>query len=323
MNPARRLLVPSVLVCALLAALALAATASAEVRVGEASAPVNPLVAPDANVIAATAEYDSGTGRLTMTVTTAAAPKPPTGEEQFTMYAGVATPRVCAIAAEFPAFPTFNFVLPYEAEAPAQWVINENETSTPKFPETAGLAAMTVEGTKTTFSVTAPKAVNQPYNCAVAEVVDFNAGEADVLLFPLTAKVEPPAPPAQTPADNSGPASSSGPPPAPPAHAPGALAIAKSKPLKLEGGKWRTVRIKVSNTGGTATAAGSLRLKAPRGVLVKPERQRLPVLTPGSSWTVSARVQLTATAKAKSTIALTASAASLIARGSLALKLKG
>jgi len=319
MNPARRLLVPSVLGWALLAALALAATASAEVRLGEASAPVNPLVAPEANVIAATAEYDSGTGRLTMTVTTAAAPKPPTGEERFTMYAGVDTPHVCALASEFPAFPTFNFVLPYEAEAPAQWVIHENEAS----PETAGLAAMTIEGTKTTFSATAPKAVNQPYNCVVAEVVNFNAGEADVLLFPLTAKVDPPTPPAQTPADNSPPASSSGRPPAPPAAAPGALAIAKSKPLKLEGGKWRTVRIKVSNTGATATAPGSLRLKAPRGVLVKPERQRLPVLAPGSSWTVSARVQLTETAKATSTVALSASAASLIARGSLALKLKG
>lgn len=44
---------------------------------------------------------------------------------------------------------------------------------------------------------------------------------------------------------------------------------------------------------GLGDGAGSLRLKAPRGVLVKPEKQKLPVLGAGESWTVTAKVQLT------------------------------
>jgi uncharacterized membrane protein len=117
-------------------------------------------------------------------------------------------------------------------------------------------------------------------------------------------------------------------PPAPaatpaPAPAPAALSIAKSKPLKLKAGKSRTVKIKVTNTGGTATGPGSLRVKAPAGVLVKPETQKVPVLLPGGSWTLSVRVQLTAKAKERSTISLTGTAPGLSAKGSFVVKLLG
>ncbi len=89
-----------------------------------------------------------------------------------------------------------------------------------------------------------------------------------------------------------------------------ALSIAKAKkPLKLKVGKWATVKVKVTNTGGATTAPGSLQLKATKGVIVKPAAsQKLPVLLPGGSWTVSYRVKLTAKAKKSSTLSLVGAA---------------
>lgn len=64
-------------------------------------------------------------------------------------------------------------------------------------------------------------------------------------------------------------------------------------------------------------------MKQAKGVLVKPEVQKLPGLAPGTSWTLSARVQLTARAKPKSTLSLTGTApGATTATGSLLVKLK-
>jgi adhesin HecA-like repeat protein len=101
------------------------------------------------------------------------------------------------------------------------------------------------------------------------------------------------------------------------------LSLAKAKPLKLAAGKWKTVKVTVTNTGGTVVPQGSLRLKAPKGVVVRPGRQKLPSLLPGDSWTVSARVKLTAKAKAKSTVRLAASSGGLTAGGALVLTRTG
>ena len=81
--------------------------------------------------------------------------------------------------------------------------------------------------------------------------------------------------------------------------------------------------MKVTNTGGTATAPGSLRLKTTKGVLVKAARQKVPALLPGGSWTVSYKVKLTAKAKKSSTLSLAATAGSLTAKGSLVVKSLG
>lgn len=127
---------------------------------------------------------------------------------------------------------------------------------------------------------------------------------------------------APTPPATSGSSTSDGPPPpAAPAGRP-ALAIAKPKPLALKVGKWTTVKLTVKNTGATGTGPGSLRVKAPKGVVIKPERQRLPALAPGASWAVSVRVELTSGAKPKSTLPLTAAASGVTASGSLVVKLK-
>lgn len=319
MNRARKLLVPSILVCALLA-LALAATASAEVRVGEATAPANPSLNPQADVIAAKAEFDSSTGSLTFAVTTVAPPSPGTEAEpsELQMAAGLVTTNTCSLLTfNTPAFPMFAFEYQYAEDIPPVWRIIESAAAEPKLPETLGVAVKSTVGTTTTLSAMVPKAVNGPFNCAVAYVLDPSSSTAPELLFFPIAVPQPPPPPVTTPA----PTQSQAPPPAPQAVA--ALSIAKAKPLKLKAGKWKTVRIKVADTGSAATAPGSLRLKAPRGVLVKPEKQRLPVLSAGGSWTVSAKVQLTAKAKKKSKLALTATAGGLTAKGTLVLKRQG
>jgi hypothetical protein len=320
MNRTRKLLVPSILVCALLA-LALAATASAEVRVGEATAPANPALNPQADVIAAKAEFDSSAGSLTFAVTTVAAPSPGTETEpsELQMAAGLVTTNTCSrLAFNTPAFPMFAFEYQYAEDIPPVWRIIESAAAEPKLPETLGVAVKSTVGTTTTLSAMVPKAVNGPFNCAAAYVLDSSSSTAPELLFFPIAVPQPPPPPVTIPA----PTQSQAPAPTAP-QAVAALSIAKAKALKLKAGKWKTVRIKVANTGGAATVPGSLRLKAPRGVLVKPEKQRLPVLSAGGSWTVSAKVQLTAKAKKKSKLALTATAGGLTTKGTLILKRQG
>jgi hypothetical protein len=322
MSIARRLLAPTTLICALLAALALAATASAEVRVGEKTWPADPAVAAEADIIAAHAEYDSATGSVVFQITTLAAPQPlnAKGEaNESQMLAGLFNPRNCiSTILGDTAYPVLALKSSYAEAGPTFWEIRETSASVPKDPETEGPAAKVSAGTTTTLSMAAPKAANQAFSCAVVGVLDpLGASEPKIVAFPI-AVPPPPAPPAETPKE-SPPAQAAPAPPAP-APAPAALSIAGSKPLQLKEGRWRTVRVKVTNTGGSASAPGTLRLRVPKGVTVKPEAPRLPALPAGGSWTVSTRVRLTEKAKAKSTIALTAAAGGLTAKGSLVLR---
>jgi NPCBM-associated, NEW3 domain of alpha-galactosidase len=184
------------------------------------------------------------------------------------------------------------------------------------------VVAKTVSGATTTLSVTSGSIAAAGYNCAVIGALDNEteeegggevAGGATFTSFPISAPPPPPTPPAAV-------ASSAPPAPAP---APPALSIGKLKPVTLKAGKSQSVRVKVANSGITGTGMGSLRVKAPKGVVVKPERQQIPALAPGKSWTLTVRVQLTAKAKKKSTLSLTAAASGVTASGSLAVTLKG
>jgi hypothetical protein len=322
MNPARRLVAPTILICALLAALALAATASAEIRVGEKTVAPDPSVAPEADIIGARAEYDSTTGSVVFQITTAAAPQPLNveGEEnESQMLGGLFSPRNCtpAIIGDS-AYPLMALRTSYAEGGRTFWELKETSGSIPKAPETEGPATKVSAGTTTTLSVALPKVANQEFSCAVVGVIDpLGPAELRLVAFPI-AVPPPPAPPAETTKTTTAPPSQTGapPPPAPPG---AALSIARSKALTLKEGKWKTVKVKVTNMGGSASAPGSLRLKAPKGVAVKPLAPRLPALPAGGSWVVSARVKLTETAKAKSTIALTAAAGGITAKGSLVL----
>ncbi|HJZ36595.1 MAG TPA: hypothetical protein VJ204_10040 [Solirubrobacterales bacterium] len=319
----RRRLVPTVLLIAFAALMALAGTASAETKVGEYVGAPNSGVPAEANVLGATAEYDSTTGSLRVTVTTAAVPQAqiegkPSGIQ---LNVGLATLPACSLASLVPAagYPVFELEDHYaEPLALAITAESQKEDET-RDPSILSAATKTVEGTKTTLTAQSPRAIGKPYNCVVVGVLDSGTPQ-EFDLFPLTVKPEPPATETKTAA--GAPETK----PAPPALAPppAALSIAKAKkPLKLKVGKWKTVKVKVSDTGGAPTGLGSLRVKAPAGVLVKPEKQKLPILAPGGFWTLPVRVQLTAKAKKTSTLSLVGAAGTLSAKSSLVLKLLG
>src|SRR5262249_14430410 len=134
--------------------------------------------------------------------------------------------------------------------------IQTAEGPKPPFIEN-GPAARTVVGTTINLSGTVASLANQGFNCAAAVMLPSNHEEPVYLIFPIAAPL-PPAPPAETP-KASNPAPTVAPPP--PAPTPAALSIARSKPLRATPGKWTRVRITVTNTGGSSSAPGSLRVK--------------------------------------------------------------
>jgi hypothetical protein len=315
MKRTHRFLVPAVLIAAVLA-LAFAAGASAEVRVGEASAPANPSIPAEADVVHAAASYDSDSGAMSFTLTTLAEPQAEDEEgepSEIQMLIGFLTAtngcKEQALLNQEYTVPGVQIVSMYSEPTEAHI---QTLTSIKEPPVDSGPATRVVNGTTITVSGQVATLANQGFNCAVVTVVSSAFGP-ELLIFPI-AVPSPPAPPADT-TTTPAPTQNVAPPPPPPA--PAALSIAKSKPLKLKPGRWKTVKVTVTNTGGTSTVPGSLRVKAPAGVLVKPETQRLPLLKPGGSWTISTRVRLTAKAKAKSTLALTATAGGAIAKGSV------
>jgi hypothetical protein len=319
-----RLVPTAALLIAFAALLAFAGTASAETKVGEYTGALIPGIPAEANVLGATGEYDSTAGTLNFTVTTAAAPQATLGTEpnEIQLDVGFATLPVCSFSAlqSGAGYPVFELEARY-AQPVALAITAESQAELLSGnPALLSAGTRTVEGTKTTLTAQSAKAVGKPYNCGIVSVQNIENAEGksvqEINLFPLSLKPTPP--PAVTP---PAPVQAQPAPPTPPA---AALSIAKAKkPLKVKVGKWATVKVKVTDSGGTATGPGSLRVKAPAGVLVKPERQKLPVLQAGESWTLSVRVQLTRKAKKSSTLSLVGAAGTASAKGSLVLKVAG
>jgi hypothetical protein len=326
-----RPLAPSILLVAFVAMLLFAATAAAEIKIGEGTSPENTAIAGEADLLKGTAEFDLTTGKVTFGITTRAAQESTPEEKRPSIQYTTAlvtldipcTKEAVEAAIEegkelspFPIFEAISSNLPFTSPPPGQpparaygRVFHSQKELSEFNGEGFVAGSRTVNGTTTTVSVTAPEAVNGPFTCAQI------AAGSEMILFPLTTKPEPPpAPPVVT--------TPTPPAPVPAGPAPGVLSLGKAKPLSLKAGKWATVKLKVTNTGGTAAGQGSLSLKAPKGVVVKPGRQKLPSLLPGDSWTVSFRVKLTAKAKPKSTIGFTASSGALSASGSVLIKTK-
>jgi hypothetical protein len=314
--PRARLRVPSILLLALVAALAFAATAAAETKVGEATSPVNPSIEPEADIVGAKALYDSNTGAVVFSATTAA---PVTSPTELTLDAALFTSaKACSIEAlqGEPSFPAIFTEAPFERPF-GEWFSIEEEEPTPSGPE--GLSATSLSGTTFTVNLATAKAANRPYNCAI--VATFNTGsgfeEIDSVAFPIAVP-----PPVELVVERTvtvpAPAQ-----PAPTTPPPGVLTLGKLKPQQLKVGKWATIKVTLTNSGGSATPQGSLKLKAPQGATVKPGGQKLPALPPGESWTLSFRVKLSASAKKKSTLSLTGAAGGLGVNGSLILKAVG
>lgn len=335
--PRRRLLPLTVFIAAAVALLALAGVAAAETKIGEGTSPEQPTLPGEADLLKATASYEVGTGTITFELTTReASESTPEAERPEVTYIGglVTAPTVCdraTIEAEgmkeaeegkessllpFPEVLSPNLLIfPPEvppARAYGGFVINGERGG---LPESFIPGSKSLSGTTTTISATIPAAANGSFDCAeVGTEYTEGGAQPDVVVFPLTTKPEQP-PVVTPPAPAAAPAAQAAPP------APGALSIAKAKkPLKLKVGKWATVQVKVTNTGGTETSPGSLQLKATKGVIVKAARQKLPVLLPGGSWTLTYRVKLTAKAKKSSTLSLVGAAGGLSAESSLVLK---
>jgi len=341
MRKFRRPLAPSLLI-AVLATLLFAATAAAETRIGEGVSPAEPALVGEADLLKASGEFDLATGTATFALTTREAQKTTPFEKRPNVQYLVGLVNVSfpctrqSFEAEskkaeeekkqlgtFPIYELLTFNRPMvegpptlpPAPAYGMFIASQKEAEGAFAPGNVVAGTKAMSGTTATVSATMANAVNQPFNCAEVLAQNFGAGtEPDIMIFPLTTKPEPPvetpkpAPPAPAPA---------------PAPAPGSFSFAKAKkPLKLELEKWKTVKVKVTNTGGTTTATGSLQLKAPKGVLVKSGRQKLPVLPPGESWTVSYKVELTEKAKEKSTLSLIATAGAVTSKGSLVIKRK-
>jgi hypothetical protein len=308
-----RLRAPALLIAALAAILVFAATASAETRTGESTSTVSLAPsAPEATLLKGTTSYDTAGGNMVFNVTTAAPPQSENDPASDALIVGLTTtsgecnstiPAIQSIAYSGSA----GVYILTSYEEPSAETVSGNLLSIVDGGGGVvplGPATKTISGSTTTLSASSSSLVEQTYNCAVV----FMEGESSqsFMAFPVKAAPVPPAPPA---------------PPAP-APAPPALSIAKTKPLTLKVGKSKTVKVKVTNTGATATAQGSLRVKAAKGVVVKPEVQKLPVLAPGASWSVSVKVQLTKKAKKSSTLSLIGTASGLTGTGSLVVKLK-
>lgn len=321
----RRVHAPALLLFALAALLVFAATASAQTRAGESAAVLpEQTPTPGATIVKATASYETS-GNVAFNVTTAGAPSP---EGEGEMWAALVTSSNCAT----PSGKTFfNEIL---VESPPPFLVVESKLAIAGAQGITGsfggvkpvTATKSGSGTTTILTATSSEIADGEFNCALVgatDKVEFRIeGEEGVgssfVGIPLTVQAEPPPPP--PPAGSSSQA-----PPAPAAAAPvpPVLSIAKPKPLTLKAGKWQKVKVKVTNSGPGASAAGSLRLKAPKGVLAKPERQQLPILALGKSFRLTLRVKLTKKAKKKSKVALTAAASGAVsATSSLVVKLK-
>jgi hypothetical protein len=314
MNHRRSLRAPALLIAALAALLIFAAAASAETRTGESTSVTSEGAAsPEATLTKASASYESTGGTVSFDITTAAVPQeldeegePSETEMEAELITATSGCNLSALEHQAFSFPLFAILSEYGEPTSAEGILVESMSGG---LEPIGPATKSLSGTTTTLAFTSGAIENQGFNCAVAAAMEEGAG--NLIFFPISVPPAPPAaptPPAPAPAPAPGPAP--------------ALSIAKAKPLKLKVGTSRTVKVKVTDTGTTATAQGSLRVKAAKGVLVKPEVQKLPVLAPGASWTVSVRVQLTEKARQKSTLALTGTASGVTATGSLVVKVK-
>jgi hypothetical protein len=319
MNRLLRLLLPSTL-AVLLAALTLAATASAEVRTGEASSPTDPSLPGAADLLHANATYDSHTGSVVFEIT---AREAPVAKSKVVTLAGLATVNgPCdATVAKTPAYPTFVETGAWE-EANSAWQAGWQaaEAEGPPAPGNLGLGSWGLQGTTVTLAASATPAIAKPYNCALVAIGAEGVPNepTEFVIFPLA--VPKPAEPVTVPAEPVVKTVTVTVPAPAPASAPAKLELAKSKALSAKADAWTKASVKVTNAGGTAVGPVTIKAKGPAGVKVRPGQMTVPALLPGQSWTVNFRVKVPADAKPRSTLALSATGGGVTAAGSLTVK---
>ncbi len=299
--------------------LVLAAPAAAEVRGGSASSPANPGIAGEADILSAAATYDSTAGTVTFTITTREAPGS-TGVILLGAGLGVETAEGC----DYPVVEIAS--LSNQASAVGLFVEREEE-----FEEglTAEKAQKSVLGTTTTLTFTSSRILGKPFDCAEIFTIDEEAEESeeeetlDEVDFALS-PVQTPPPSNPNPPSTSTPSTPTTTSPPAPAPKP-ALAFGKSKTVKAKPGKWTQVKVQMSNPGTGATGPVALKVKAPKGVKLKPGSGKVnaPALQAGKSETVTFKVELTEKAKAESKLSLAATSGALSATGSVVVKSAG
>lgn len=177
---------------------------------------------------------------------------------------------------------------------------------------------VTFDGTKAIYTATSDVYKDLPYNCVFGDVRTLDGNQtilADTDGFgKLTARAEPPPPPAQ-PAPQ--PAAPTPPPPAQPA--PTTPVVAPPKAAKLSIGvtgvpdivqknRWITAKVKVTNAGTKTAKDVALKALARKGVTIKPSTVRLAAkLKAGKSKTAKVRFKLGSGAGDDVTVRLRAS----------------
>jgi hypothetical protein len=308
---------PILMIFALFSALLVfaATAAAAETLTGESTAPfIEGEPDPQVTIVKGAASFETASGHVVFDVTTAEAPSMSTPFRS--VIAGLTTSPCSPPTSLEGTLHQLAFSFPVLSIGSNYQTVTAEATTGSSSALVHLPASKSISGMTTTLSVTSGNLVEAEFKCAV--IWTGGSGGGSAMTFPIKPAPEPA--PATAPAPATTPATT--PAPAPPIPAPPVLSIAKAMPLKVKAGTWKTVHIKVTNTGATATAQGSLRVKAAKGVLVKPEVQKLPIVTPGASFTLSVRVKLTEAAKTKSTLAVTGTAPGITGTGSIVLKLR-
>ncbi len=315
MNRPRPLRLAALVPIACAAFLLFASTASAEVLIGESTTryPTNPAPTPEATLVRASASYDTA-GSLSFSFTTEAPPLEELSgkENKINIMAYFLAAKECTPGGNVAPVPPLGILVSSYASPAAIGGFEK-----PGGEEGFGTATKTVSGATTTLSYTDGRMAEAGFDCSLILLTEEEGnGGLSGMYVPL-APAPPPSPSTPAPPPSSAqPAPTA---PAPPA-APAKLAIAQPKPVQAKAGKWKTVKVTVTNTGATASAQGSLKVKPAKGIKVKPEAQTLPALLPGASWTLTVKVQGTDKAKKKSTLSVTGTASGSTATTSLVVK---
>jgi hypothetical protein len=311
----KRLRAPALLIAALAALLVFAASASAaaETLTGESTnRSTQGVPTPEILLVKSTASYEPATGHAVVSFTTSAPPSPLStakvlGGFSFTECSSATPPpsEPAGVLVQLIENPPL-LILESEFSEPTASALTNSISAPLEQP-----ASKSVSGTTTTISFS-PTFFNEAgYKCVVVMVLGEGGGSI------ITVPIQAPLPPTPSPAPVAAPASTPAPLPSP-----AKLSLVTSEPLKVKAKTWKTVHVKVADVGATATSRGSLQVKAPKGVIVNPEVQKLPVLTPGETFNLSVRVQLTGKAKPTSKLPVTVTAPGVSATGSIVLKLK-
>lgn len=277
----------------LVAFLALATAAVAEIRSGSATDPEESSKPAGRDLLAVAASYDTVSGQLQATVTTAG---PPTTPDTFLAVSfftagagGECTEPLAALGSIY-------------GQSEAAWA----------YQGATGSGTKAVTGNVTTLTAAAPNLAGQGFGCAIAELFETEGekfGErVEYLIRPFPLLAPPPPPP---------------PPPVIPKLA--KLGLAAPAPLTLKRNRWKQVKVGIANEG-TATATNvKLKISKARGVEIKPKSGRLKLKSIGAGETKTAKIMLKLGPQAKrtSTLSLSVSGSKgLKAKSKLVLKVK-